>query len=295
MLPAATLQEHRDRFTDVFGPGRGLDGPAGAIVVRPGEFVEITVAYSEVRVHMRVHGQRMTVQLLEGRHPMVQLYRDGQSSRPRSPPAKPASSTTSAAASTTPGVERPPAGPNTKASGNANFPISDRSFYSWVMGRASGQRISAVATRRTLLKGAANLPPDRSVTVHVFADGWSVRRLAFVSDLLREGTLMSNCLAWDDYPRALRTARKGADAPLRPEGSLHRRYFSLRDGDNLPHATFTAANFSGRARGHARTINQVLGRHNDPPKAEYLRRIYARWRHCPADGIMCYQAIGRVG
>ena len=130
-------------------------------------------------------------------------------------------------------------------------------------------------TRSTRLARAADLPADHSVTVHVLDDGWSIRRLAVVSDLLREGTLMSNCLAWDEYPRALRYARKGAAAPLYCQGLLRTRFYSLRDGDNLPRVTFCVANFSGRVRGHPRKIHSVLGRHNGPPTSVYLRRIYA--------------------
>ena len=73
-------------FDELFGETRGRRGPAGAIVILPGEFVELTVGYSEVCMHMRVAGQRMTAQLLDSRYPAVQLYQDG---RPFSSPITP--------------------------------------------------------------------------------------------------------------------------------------------------------------------------------------------------------------
>ena len=60
---------------------------------------------------------------------------------------------------------------------------------------------------------------DLSPVVYRFADGWTVRRLPYLFGQHREGLLMRSCLA-------------GAEA-------RDRNCWSLRDPDNLPHATFT--------------------------------------------------------
>ena len=72
------LLERTDSFAPLFGDERGRSGPAGAVMVEPGEFIEMEIGYSEVCVRMRVAGQRLTVQLLEGAYPAVQLYVDGR-------------------------------------------------------------------------------------------------------------------------------------------------------------------------------------------------------------------------
>ena len=125
------------------------------------------------------------------------------------------------------------------------------------------------ATRAQRLLAAAALPADQSVLVHEFADGWSVRRLLVVSDLLYEGALMRNCLEWAEYPQ-----HRCDGARLRAVGHTNERYFSLRDPDNLPHVTFVMSNWSGRRRGHARQMRSTLGRHNTTPKLTHLRRLY---------------------
>lgn len=127
------------------------------------------------------------------------------------------------------------------------------------------------ATRAQRLREAADLPADCSVVVYAFPDGWTVRRLDRVSDLLREGRLMGNCLEWSDY----RHHHRKDDARLRPRGFTNERYFSLRDPDNLPHLTFVMSNWSGKARGHSRLMRDVLGRHNSEPRDTYLKRLYA--------------------
>ncbi len=45
--------------------------------VNPGDFFSIELPWSEVNMHMRVAGQRMTAELTTGQHPMVQLWKDG--------------------------------------------------------------------------------------------------------------------------------------------------------------------------------------------------------------------------
>jgi hypothetical protein len=61
--------------------------------------------------------------------------------------------------------------------------------------------------------------PDEADTVYTFDDGWTIRRLERVVDQRREGELMRSCL------RAL--------------SELDPNCWSLRDTDNLPHATFS--------------------------------------------------------
>jgi len=72
------------------------------------------------------------------------------------------------------------------------------------------------------------LGPDRSEHLYVYADGWSVRRVTRLADQRREGILGRNCL-------------RRAITPLR--GIL-----SLRDEDNLPHATFAGFRLGGNTR-----------------------------------------------
>jgi hypothetical protein len=47
------------------------------VYVNEGDFFEITLPWSEVCMHLRVHDTRMTAQLLATAMPMVQLWKDG--------------------------------------------------------------------------------------------------------------------------------------------------------------------------------------------------------------------------
>lgn len=106
------------------------------------------------------------------------------------------------------------------------------------------------------------LAHDRSIVVHTFEDGWTIRRLSTCSDVRREGVLMRSCL-----PKYVGDEQV-SDKPLRYEPSVHRdekaivdatgapaawreqikadldldhcglSLYSLRDETNLPHATF---------------------------------------------------------
>jgi hypothetical protein len=67
------------------------------------------------------------------------------------------------------------------------------------------------------------LGSDRSVTIFEFEDGWTIRRVSRLDDQWREGELMKNCLRGPAHRR-----------------HLDRNCFSLRDAENLPHASFTA-------------------------------------------------------
>lgn len=122
--------------------------------------------------------------------------------------------------------------------------------------------------------------PDTSKVVHQWPDGWSVRQPQTYADMNREGELMGNCFGlyssdepkdiWMEHPECAEDPDFG-DVE-RPEDiqnwnvSLPReenqRYYSLRDPDNLPHASM-----DGWAD------DKTFGRHNANPKPEYLQRI----------------------
>jgi alkylhydroperoxidase family enzyme len=69
------------------------------------------------------------------------------------------------------------------------------------------------------------LPEDSSEVVHHWPDGWSIRRLNTYGDMRREGVIMHHC--WD------------TDSPSDDEASIpHQTYHSLRDPQNIPHASF---------------------------------------------------------
>lgn len=84
------------------------------------------------------------------------------------------------------------------------------------------------------------IAPDRSQIIHVFDDGWTIRRLELASDIWREGVLMRNCLRLH-YRRATEAGaqdqlalRKVSSLICNPDISyLH----SLRDENNLPRLT----------------------------------------------------------
>lgn len=150
-----------------------------------------------------------------------------------------------------------------------------------------GQTRKQLLRRIEIDEGAARIPLDTSEVVHRFDDGWTVRRLVCTGDLRREGWLMHSCLA--QYAGdVLDTRRKGGvkvmlghdrhrfdwssrehtaftGAGLRwPELALCNLY-SLRDTDNLPHATWWT-----RMGVYS---HSVLGSHNDQVKASYGARI----------------------
>lgn len=106
---------------------------------------------------------------------------------------------------------------------------------------------TSAMTRSQLMRQAeeheAQHGPDTSSVVHQWPDGWTVRSPQSEGDHLREGTLMSSCIGHNGIPPA-------------------NSYESLRDPDNLPHATW--ANFGPPA---------ALGRHNHPVKPEYTKYL----------------------
>lgn len=144
-------------------------------------------------------------------------------------------------------------------------------------------RIGAM-TRTQLLQRAQEFPQDQSGIIHQWPDGWTIRQPQTYGDLHREGSLMGNCWTpfsddnnvnppWDAHP----LAPDDADWPYTPSdltpeilnASLPEYCSgmrSLRDPDNVPHMSF----YHDTRRN---AILDALGRHNDPPKPEYMNRV----------------------
>ena len=91
--------------------------------------------------------------------------------------------------------------------------------------------------------------PDTSQVVHTFDDGWTIRRPQTNADHWRESILMSNCV--DDRCEM-------SDDPNDPHLIPDSTYHSLRDPDNIPHASWDLE-----------SPEPALGRHNSPVKEEY--------------------------
>jgi hypothetical protein len=103
--------------------------------------------------------------------------------------------------------------------------------------------------------------PDCSVIVHTFPDDWTIRHLETPGDEYIEATLLHHCLGSDWW---FEDRSEGEDC-----------FYSLRDVDNHPHATFR--HFSAYADDPAGWTGTLVG-HGDakPVKLEYARRI-AEW------------------
>lgn len=134
----------------------------------------------------------------------------------------------------------------------------------------------AAETATQLMNRAAQLPEDTSEIIYTFADGWTIRQPRTWNDIAREGSLMSNCLLppledwagvdrskwfsseyiheiWDEY--------RGENLN---SGIPYSTVFSLRDPNNIPHATLTEDNWNNA---------NLLGRHNSEIKPEYYYRF----------------------
>lgn len=162
-------------------------------------------------------------------------------------------------------------------------------------------RFEAGETRTQALKRAQTVEqrigkPDTSRVIHTFPDNWTIRELQSYADAQREGELMGNCFApgalepeswhtvWHNHPDFRYHGRAGLIGPeeayndpnAEPWGFPPQAWdqsrevpknldlplnglYSLRDPDNLPHASIDD--------------NEALGKHNDPLKGEYLRRV----------------------
>ena len=134
---------------------------------------------------------------------------------------------------------------------------------------------TAGKTRTQLLNDAqaheGQYGPDTSEVVKQLVDGWTVRRPTTLADIEREGTLMGNCVADGDYNREVSLPRYTEDG-ISQSSSLDwgnpehwnipsdNYYHSLRDPDNLPHATWTHT-------------DNIEGRHGSHPKEEHWSRL----------------------
>jgi len=172
------------------------------------------------------------------------------------------------------------------AEGNANpaLPSNKEDFELSKIGKWKIAR----KTKTRLLQDAKDLDEnytDTSDIVHTFDDGWTIRKLNTIGDAHREGTLMSNCMTPEgEWPPPYCDVAASID----PNFSIERHHdfpwedyfdkeirrddkaiYSLRDPENLPHATYD----SGGATGFD---SPILGRHNDLPKPEY-RKYWDKW------------------
>lgn len=126
---------------------------------------------------------------------------------------------------------------------------------------------------------------DASEIVHTFDDGWTIRRLSRSGDLRREGWIMYSCLAKycgdvldDDCPGRVKIFKGSNETPfdwsarehdefgdMEPWGMCLSNLYSLRDGDNIPHATWWT-----RLGSYS---HNLLGSHNEPVKDAYAKRV----------------------
>lgn len=125
--------------------------------------------------------------------------------------------------------------------------------------------------------------PDTSTIVYQWPDGWTMRQLKTYADMNREGELMGNCfglystefphLVWRNHPYVEESYDEDYDDYEidRPDAienwniSLYDNYgpfYSLRDPDNLPHASVDT-----------QADNPTLGKHNTILKPEHMQRI----------------------
>jgi hypothetical protein len=74
--------------------------------------------------------------------------------------------------------------------------------------------------------------PDEAPVVYRFDDGWSIRRIVYIRDALREGALMGHCLDGRDWPEE---ARDESNLIMHADGW---DLLSLRDEQNHPRCTF---------------------------------------------------------
>jgi hypothetical protein len=159
--------------------------------------------------------------------------------------------------------------------------------------KTASAETTASDTRTQRLQDASDsdqvFGPDASKVVHTFDDGWTIRQLQTGLDQHREGCLMHHCWRSTEngqelWPHWLLNdpaghqekfdrARKRLDHPL-DRGAGEKRLYSLRDPDNLPHASFFH-DVPTRSMGFDRpaVTSAVFGQHDDPPKPKHLERI----------------------
>jgi hypothetical protein len=86
--------------------------------------------------------------------------------------------------------------------------------------------------KRNVQNWEAEHGPDEAPVVYEFKDAWSIRRIVFIRDALREGTLMNHCLDARDWPK---------EAIVKENAIVHADgwdLLSLRDEQNHPRVTF---------------------------------------------------------
>lgn len=116
------------------------------------------------------------------------------------------------------------------------------------------------ATQRLIM--AEDLPADQSKIIYQFPDGWSIRQFITIGDLHREGCLMGNCL---ERSYEIEKGTFNSSEPISLDDG-----FSLRDPQNLPHATLINYDFMNEA-----VLDRAYleGRHGSIPKPEYIKRF----------------------
>lgn len=157
-------------------------------------------------------------------------------------------------------------------------------------------------TRKKKLELAAELEKqfglDKSVIEYEFEDGWSIRRCLVYGDMCREGELMSNCWANSFWHQESKQRQWPGGAgmvehfigesdnvyPLSrdPESKLltptkkncrkklkRKRYFSLRDPDNLPRVSF----FGEPKKGYVRQASAAHNASVKPQCKKYLKEF----------------------
>lgn len=155
-------------------------------------------------------------------------------------------------------------------------------------------KISAMSQAQLLAKAEwleQKFGPDTSEIIYQFPDGWTIRALHTYGDMYREGELMGNCFSsdasefnhelWEAHPEANwsgGTSLSESVVTPSPQGILETggdpvggildeplayTLYSLRDPDNLPHASIDPSADDSMA----------LGKHNSELKPEYLERI----------------------
>lgn len=87
-------------------------------------------------------------------------------------------------------------------------------------------------------EAAGTIAPDRSEIIAQLEGGWTLRRMRYAGDFRREGELMSSCCA-SYVPRLVPSHADFtmADRPDLLDDQRELQLVSLRDKDNLPHAT----------------------------------------------------------
>lgn len=175
------------------------------------------------------------------------------------------------------------------------------------------RHVSAL-TQTQLLRMADQLPEDQSKVVHTFPDDWTIRKLHNFGDVYREGNLMSNCFApnlhdpneefvheiWADHPDLrgsgiidlteirpenldLKQPLIRAENPQLPHGGVFGHFYSLRDPQNIPHASIDP--YMGTP------VDIAAGRHNSEVKPAYAQKI-ADWARTTAPSGLVFNTSG---